>query len=165
MEEDQAGLAADGAGDVNGDGRDDLIIGAQDADNTGADSGSAYVIYGRASSPAGPVDLGDTNGAVAAGVGVDAADGFRIDAPGPSDKLGSPGTVAGAGDTNGDGRDDLFVATRSAAYAVYGTEGAVNAARSRSVTRPRRAWMPPRRIWTCSQTTPIPRTTGSGSPP
>jgi hypothetical protein len=37
------------AGDVNGDGRDDVITGARNADNNGrTDSRSAYVVYGAA---------------------------------------------------------------------------------------------------------------------
>ena len=43
----RAGSVA-GAGDVNGDGRTDVIVGADDADANGADSGAAYVIYGKA---------------------------------------------------------------------------------------------------------------------
>ncbi len=75
-----------GAGDVNGDGRDDVIVGAYHADNNGRTaSGSAYVIYGRAASPSAPIDLADTNGA-AAGSGVDPADGFRIDGAAADDQ-------------------------------------------------------------------------------
>ncbi len=46
---DCSGFSVSGAGDVNGDGRDDVIIGATCADNNGRnDSGSSYVIYGAA---------------------------------------------------------------------------------------------------------------------
>lgn len=34
------------AGDVNGDGRDDLIIGAYGADPKSSNSGSSYVVFG-----------------------------------------------------------------------------------------------------------------------
>ena len=37
------------AGDVNGDGYDDLIIGAPGADPSGDDSGSSYVVFGKVS--------------------------------------------------------------------------------------------------------------------
>ena len=46
---DWAGYSVSDAGDVNGDGRDDVIVGAHYADNNGSTSGSAYVIYGSAS--------------------------------------------------------------------------------------------------------------------
>jgi hypothetical protein len=45
---DESGEALSGAGDVNGDGVDDLIIGARQADNNnGADTGESYVVFGR----------------------------------------------------------------------------------------------------------------------
>ena len=48
-EYDRAGLAVSTAGDVNGDGRDDLLIGAPRASPAGRTySGEAYVLYGRA---------------------------------------------------------------------------------------------------------------------
>src|SRR5947208_12032102 len=44
---DRAGASVAVAGDVNGDGRPDLIVGASNADNNSkANSGSAYVVYG-----------------------------------------------------------------------------------------------------------------------
>src|SRR3954453_23901183 len=45
---DQSGVTVAGAGGVNGDGRDDLIVGATQADANGTDSGAAYVLYGKA---------------------------------------------------------------------------------------------------------------------
>ena len=44
---DSAGLSVSAAGDVNGDGIDDLIVGASSADVNGSNSGAAYVIYGK----------------------------------------------------------------------------------------------------------------------
>ncbi len=46
---DYAGDAVSGAGDVNGDGFDDLLIGASGADPTGSYSGAAYLVFGGAS--------------------------------------------------------------------------------------------------------------------
>src|SRR5262249_3705935 len=47
-ESDFSGRAVGSAGDVNGDGVDDLIIGADDADANGhADAGESYVVFGR----------------------------------------------------------------------------------------------------------------------
>ncbi len=47
---DQSGYSVASAGDVNGDGRADVIVGAPYADpSSGNDAGSSYVIYGAAS--------------------------------------------------------------------------------------------------------------------
>jgi hypothetical protein len=84
------------AGDVNGDGIDDLLIGAPYGDaaqNARTDTGEAYVIFG---SPAlgGTIDLAvDSPGLTVRGRNV-------------HDHLGSS---VGAGDFNGDGIDDLLV--------------------------------------------------------
>ena len=100
------------AGDVNGDGVPDVIIGAPFADANGrTDSGSAFVVYG--GQGAGPIDLHNLG-----------ARGFRIDGAAKGDGAGF--SVAGAGDVNGDGIDDLVVGapnvalTAGAAYVVYG---------------------------------------------
>jgi hypothetical protein len=68
---DKLGYSVSSAGDFNGDGFDDLIVGAPDADPNGnTDAGSAYVIFGKAS---GFSDIDVAN--------LSAADGFRIDGP------------------------------------------------------------------------------------
>jgi hypothetical protein len=84
------------AGDVNGDGFGDLILGVPDAGNNGrAASGSAYVVFGGANLPA-SIDLASLG-----------ARGFRIDGAATLDAAGI--AVDGAGDVNGDGRADLVV--------------------------------------------------------
>ena len=109
------GWSVSGAGDVNGDGRADVLIGATAADaNRREDSGSAYVVFGRG---AGRVDLK----ALRSG-------GFRVDGAGEFDYAAS--SVAGAGDLNGDGRADVIVSAEQAdhngrddsgsAYVVFG---------------------------------------------
>ncbi|MHC4429694.1 MAG: integrin alpha, partial [Planctomycetota bacterium] len=87
---DVAGASVSGAGDVNGDGLADVIVGASGAD-PGGDSlaGETYVVFGRAGTS--PVDLSD----IVAGTG-----GFVINGIDASDASGA--SVSGAGDVNGD---------------------------------------------------------------
>ena len=59
------GISVSSAGDVNGDGYDDLIIGAFAADPNGVgNAGETYVVYGGANAPGtgGVLDLGALNG-------------------------------------------------------------------------------------------------------
>ena len=92
---DQSGFSVSGAGDVNGDGLDDLIIGAFRADPNGTDSGASYVVFGKTDGVAVQLnDIADNAGFVINGV-----DGF--------DNSGI--SVSGAGDINGDGLDDLII--------------------------------------------------------
>src|SRR4051794_20607997 len=98
------------AGDVNGDGLADVIVGAGSANNNGAGSGSAWVVFGKASSTA--VDLAALGSA-----------GFRIDGAANGDQLGT--SVAGAGDVNGDGKRDVVIGgnaggQKGAAYVIFG---------------------------------------------
>ncbi len=79
-----------GAGDVNGDGVDDLLIGAPRSDSGAADGGVAYLVFGPV---AGDVDLS-------------AADA-RLKGERTGDHAGS--SVSGAGDLDVDGFDDLLV--------------------------------------------------------
>jgi len=119
---DRAGTSVAGAGDVNGDGRGDVIVGAPRSGNNGRfASGSAYVVFGR--EEPGEVSL--------AALG---DDGFRIDGAAAVNFAGD--SVAGAGDVNGDGRADLLVGAPSAdynaressgsAYVVFGKASATN---------------------------------------
>lgn len=110
--EDYAGYSVSSAGDFNGDGFGDLIIGAPYADlEGGTNTGSAYVIFGKASG-FGDIDLANLN----------AANGFRIDGP-PSYLIGNLTgfSVAGAGDVDGDAYSDLIVGAPGSGYALNGT--------------------------------------------
>ena len=117
---DRSGFSVGGAGDVNGDGYDDVIVGAYAADPNGGNSGSSYVVFGR-SGGFGPVQ------ALSA---LDGTTGFRLDGVAANDKSGR--SVSGAGDVNGDGFDDLIVGASDAdpndnasgsSYVVYGHSG------------------------------------------
>jgi len=108
---DFAGISVASAGDLNGDGFDDLIVGASNADFAGA----AYVVFGKAAGFGAAIDLA----AVALGQG-----GFVIQGEDPGDYAGF--SVASAGDLNGDGFDDLIVGASgaTAAGSARGNAGA-----------------------------------------
>jgi len=96
---DVGGLVVGGAGDVNADGVEDLVIGAPEADVPGKDdAGKAYIIYGSRTLPQGEVLLSDV-GATVAGLVVVGAEG--------GDRLGS--AVGGGMDVNADGVADALV--------------------------------------------------------
>ena len=112
---DQAGWSVDSAGDINGDGHDDLIIGARFSADGGITAGEAYVIFGKSA--------GFTNIDLSA---LAPADGFSLQGDGPGDQAGY--SVSSAGDVNGDGFDDLIIGApnynASEAYVIYGKAGA-----------------------------------------
>jgi len=111
------GEGVSGAGDVNGDGYADLIIGVPYGTSGGAVSGEAYVVFGKANGFEN-IDL----------TSLDEEDGFMIQGDTESDRAGA--SVSGAGDVNGDGYADLIVGATGvevggsdfagAAYVVFG---------------------------------------------
>ncbi|NOY26560.1 MAG: hypothetical protein GXP62_11860 [Oligoflexia bacterium] len=105
-----AGYALGRAGDLDGDGLADMVIGAYLNDDAATNAGAAYVVLGGID---GVVSLADSQ---AQFYGSNASDGAGK-------------AVAGAGDVNGDGASDLLIgadgndgggAASGAAYVVYG---------------------------------------------
>lgn len=112
---DQAGISVSAAGDVNGDGLSNQIVGAFGRDGS---TGAAYLVFDGTD---GPVDLDD----VAAGRG-----GLKLfgEARGTRARV----SVSAAGDVNGDGLADLLIGAggngengrgTGAAYIVFGRSG------------------------------------------
>ncbi len=96
---DASGVSVSNAGDVNGDGLDDIIIGAQYADPNGTNNaGSSYVVFGKAAGFDAIMDLSSLDGG---------SNGFRVDGEATYDGVGV--SVSNAGDVNGDGFDDVLV--------------------------------------------------------
>ena len=89
---DWSGISVSTAGDVNGDGLDDLIVGAPRSGVEG--TGKSYVIFGKTDGTAIDLSAIDTRG-------------FVINGEMGND--GSGYSVSTAGDVNGDGLDDLIV--------------------------------------------------------
>jgi hypothetical protein len=121
---DYSGWSVSGAGDINGDGLADMILGAKYSDPTGAaDGGRSYLVYGKTDANA--INLT----AIANGNG-----GFVINGRSADDYSGD--AVSAAGDINGDGLADLLVGAHGASstagesYVIFGgTTGAfVNSA-------------------------------------
>ncbi|MEM9271740.1 MAG: cadherin-like domain-containing protein [Cyanobacteria bacterium P01_F01_bin.143] len=117
---DRLGRSVSNAGDVNGDGFADIIVGAYRADaGSKSDAGNSYVVFGT-SNPSISVELsslGGKNGFVINGIDRDDFSGW---------------SVSNAGDFNGDGTDDLIIGARGAdpnenssageSYVVFGRD-------------------------------------------
>lgn len=95
---DNFGFAVESAGDVNGDGFDDVIIGANFSDSGATNGGAAYVYLGSAAGLTASADWS------AASTVADAQFGYD---------------VSGVGDINLDGYDDVVVAAHSNAEGAF----------------------------------------------
>ncbi len=122
---DFSGWSVSGAGDVNGDGFDDILIGsfaANGSDNSKSEAGESYVVFGAASLPS-TIDLAKLGSPGSIG-------GITIFGADTRDRAG--GSISNAGDVNGDGFDDLIIGAELAAalgdaktfagesYVIYG---------------------------------------------
>jgi RTX calcium-binding nonapeptide repeat (4 copies)/FG-GAP repeat/FG-GAP-like repeat len=122
---DFTGASVDGVGDMNGDGIDDLIVGAPSASPNGkTGAGQAYVVFGQSGGFSPSFNLSSLNG----------NNGFALNGISDFDALGY--SVSGTGDVNGDGIDDLIVGARQASpngnasgqdYVVFGSRNGFGA--------------------------------------
>ena len=108
---DHSGNSVSGAGDVNGDGIDDFIIGAYTADPNGdSEAGESYVVFGRTTGFPAVFELSSLTPEICE----DGTEGFVIQGIDDGDFSGV--SVSGAGDVNGDGIDDLIIGADEASY-------------------------------------------------
>ena len=112
---DFSGSSVSSAGDVNGDGFDDILIGAPYSNPNDNNSGTSYVVFGRASGFDPTFEL----------FSLDGVNGFRIEGDSEHDAVGR--SVSSIGDMNGDGVGDFIVGAmregdsfEGAAYVVMG---------------------------------------------
>jgi glycosylphosphatidylinositol phospholipase D len=109
------GSSVSGAGDLNGDGVADVIVGAPNADSDGMDTGQSYVVFGASADFPAVVDVSILNG----------DNGFALKGSVHNGDLGS--AVSGSGDLNGDGVDDVIIGapkeeSNGNAYVVFGSK-------------------------------------------
>ncbi len=112
---DNAGLVVSGAGDINNDGIDDVIIGAPNADvNGNVNSGQVYTVFGANAGLTSPIELSSLDG----------TNGFTFSGTPLQNQIGD--FVSALGDFNDDGIDDLGIGSPATGangevYILYGS--------------------------------------------
>lgn len=110
--DDNLGTVTNYAGDVNGDGVSDLIIGALNSGTEGKpDAGKAYVIFGNK----GLIEFNLSK--------IDGRNGFVVNGGATNSELGAD--VNAAGDVNGDGIADIIVGSHQGVHNYNAAEGYV----------------------------------------
>jgi hypothetical protein len=94
---DYLGYAMASAGDVDGDGLDDIILGAHQNDEAGSNAGMTYLLLGSSFGTASSISLSEAS--------------YRISGAYGSDTSGN--SVAGGGDIDGDGLSDVLIGARA----------------------------------------------------
>ncbi|RNC83737.1 MAG: T9SS C-terminal target domain-containing protein [Balneola sp.] len=111
------------AGDINGDGFDDLIIGTASANPNGNNSGSTYVVFGQSTAFASSIELS----------GLDGSTGFAVYGIDAQDRSGYG---VATGDVNGDGIFDVIIGAPGAdangdytgeSYVIFGDTASFDA--------------------------------------
>jgi len=95
--QERSGISVSGAGDINGDGISDLIIGSRYGGPFPPGPDLSYVVFGSTSGFPSSLQLSKLDG----------INGFSIDGESLYDMSGY--SVSGAGDVTGDGLDDLII--------------------------------------------------------
>ncbi len=107
---DRTGFAVANAGDVNGDGLADIVLGAPQANAITDDEGMAFVVFGKTTQEPVPLATLEVDGA-----------GFAITGIAIDDLTGS--SVGGGSDVNGDGLDDVIIGVPQADANAFGNSG------------------------------------------
>jgi glycosylphosphatidylinositol phospholipase D len=115
----ETGIGVSGAGDMNGDGIDDLVVGAPGSGRDRLLVGYTFVVYGRDTRLVGPFPP-ELELATLLPPHGDGSLGFVLTGIYERENAGT--AVSGGGDVNGDGLDDLLIGADNETFVVFGRE-------------------------------------------